>query len=226
MRQLGKIHCREINKDDNAPWVLCFHGYGADCNDLFSLGEMIQTQTTYNWLFPNGLLEVPIGPGWTGRAWWNIDMMEIQRAAERGEHRDFSNQTPPGMDKAFDKVSEMIAQLKVPWDKIILMGFSQGAMLATELYLRAPEKPRGLVIMSGTLLHQDQWKPLAEKRKGAEFFQSHGTQDPVLSYKIAQHLATLLSQAGMKGSLLGFNGGHEIPMPVMKAIGKYIDSQK
>src|SRR5690606_9874605 len=78
MRQLGKIHCREINKDDNAPWVVCFHGYGADCNDLFSLGEMIRTQRTYNWLFPNGHLEVPIGPCWTGRAWWNIDMMEVQ----------------------------------------------------------------------------------------------------------------------------------------------------
>ena len=119
MRQLGKIHCEEINHDDNAPWVIFFHGYGADNKDLFSLGQVIQTKKTLNWLFPNGPLEVPIGPGWTGRAWWNIDMMEVQRAMESGTHRDFTNETPKGLDKAFEKTMEMIKQLRVPWNQII-----------------------------------------------------------------------------------------------------------
>lgn len=224
MRQLGKIHCQEINNNDEAPWILFFHGYGADCNDLFSLGELIPTKKTYNWLFPNGFLEVPIGPGWTGRAWWPVDMNEIQEAASRGEHRDFSNLTPPGMPKAYDVAMEMIRQLKVPWNKIILGGFSQGAMLATELYLRAPETPAGLVIMSGTLLHQENWKPLISQRAGQKFFQSHGTQDPVLGFKQAQKLETLLTQNGMKGSLLAFRGGHEIPGPVLTKISEYINS--
>lgn len=225
MRQLGKIHCLEINKDDNAPWIIFFHGYGADCHDLFSLGEAIQTNKTCNWLFPNGILEVPIGPGWTGRAWWNIDMMEIQRAQAAGEHRDFSNETPKGMDKARDAAFEMIRQMKVPWSNIILGGFSQGAMLATELYLRAPETPRGLVIMSGTLVNQNELKPLVEKRKGESFFQSHGQSDQVLGIKQAQKLETLLTQNGMKGSLLSFRGGHEIPFPVIQESTKYINSQ-
>lgn len=224
MRQLGKIHCQEINNDDNAPWILFFHGFGADCNDLFPLGEIIATKQKYNWLFPNGFLEVPIGPGWTGRAWWPVDMMEIQRATERGEHRDFSNETPKGMSKAYDMAMEMIRQLKVPWNQIVLGGFSQGAMLATELYLRAPETPKGLVIMSGTLLHQEEWKNLAPARSGQRFFQSHGDMDPILGFKQAQKLETLLTQNGMKGSLLAFRGGHEIPAPVLTKIGQYLDS--
>lgn len=224
MRQLGKIHCQEINKNDDAPWIIFFHGYGADCNDLFSLGEMIPTKKTYNWLFPNGHLEVPIGPGWTGRAWWPVDMMEIQKATERGEHRDFSDITPPGMPKAFDMAMEMIRQLKVPWNKIVLGGFSQGAMLATELYLKAPETPAGLVIMSGTLLHQEEWKKLIPQREGQRFFQSHGSADPILGFKQAQQLETLLTQNGMKGSLLSFRGGHEIPAQVLTKIGEYINT--
>lgn len=224
MRQLGKIHCQEINKNDDAPWIIFFHGYGADCNDLFSLGEMIATKKTYNWLFPNGFLEVPIGPGWTGRAWWPVDMMEIQRAAERGEHRDFSDTTPPGMPKAYDMAMEMIRQLRVPWNKIILGGFSQGAMLATELYLKAPETPAGLVIMSGTLLHQEEWKKLIPQRTGQRFYQSHGNADPILGFKQAQQLETLLTQNGMKGSLQSFRGGHEIPAQVLTKIGEYINS--
>lgn len=223
MRQLGKIHCQEINNDDNAPWVILFHGYGADCNDLFSLGDMISTKKTFNYLFPNGTLEVPIGPGWTGRAWWNIDMMEIQKAAEQGTHRDFSNSTPVGMDKAYNAAMEMIRQMKVPWNKIVLGGFSQGAMLATELYLRAPEKPAGLAILSGTLLHQEEWKKLIPARAGEKFFQSHGISDTVLGFKQAQQLETLLNQNGMKGTLIGFKGGHEIPMPVLMKLGEYLN---
>lgn len=223
MRQLGKIHCQEINHDDNAPWVIFFHGYGADAKDLASLGQAISTKKTYNWLFPNGPLEVPIGPGWTGRAWWNIDMMEIQRAMETGTARDFSNETPKGLDKSRDLAMEMIRQLKVPWNQIILGGFSQGAMLATELYLRAPETPKGLVIMSGTLLCQEEWKTLIPTRTGQKFFQSHGETDQVLGFKQAQKLETLLTQNGMKGSLQNFRGGHEIPMQVVQKISHYIN---
>lgn len=224
MRQLGKIHCQEINKDDNAPWIIFFHGYGADCNDLSPLGDIISTQKTYNWLFPNGPLEVPIGPGWTGRAWWNIDMMEIQRAQAAGTTRDFSDDTPKGLEKARDAAFEMIRQMKIPWNKVILGGFSQGAMLATELYLRAPETPKGLVLMSGTLLNQDKWKELIPARAGERFFQSHGEADQVLGFKQAQKLETLLTQNGMKGSLMGFRGGHEIPPQVLNKIGEYINT--
>lgn len=225
MRQLGKIHCEEINQDDNAPWVILFHGYGADCNDLRPLGEMISTKKTYNWLFPNGPLEVPIGPAWMGRAWWNIDMMEIQRAMETGTHRDFSNEAPKGMEKAVDAAFEMIRQMRVPWNQIILGGFSQGAMLATELYMRAPETPKGLVIMSGTLVNQDKLKALIPNRAGEKFFQSHGEADQVLGFKQAQKLETLLTQNGMKGSLMSFRGGHEIPAQVLTKIGEYINGQ-
>lgn len=222
MRQLGKIICREINNNDDAPWVIFFHGFGADMNDLQSLGEMISTHKTYNWLFPNGPLDVPHSVG--GKAWWHIDMMELQRIMMTGGERDQSLSTPAGLDKSVDMTMEMIRQLRVPWNKIILGGFSQGAMLATELYLKAPETPKGLVIMSGTLLHQDKWKELIPARAGQKFFQSHGTHDPVLSHKQAARLETLLTQNGMKGHLMSFAGGHEIPMPVLKKISEYINS--
>lgn len=223
MRQLGKIHALEINRDDNAPWIVFFHGYGADAQDLFPLGETIRTKQTSNWLFPQGILEVPIGPGWTGRAWWPINMQEIQDAANRGETRDFSQITPPGMEKARVQALEMIKQLRVPWSQIVLGGFSQGAMLATDLYLRAPETPKGLVIMSGTLLSQDEWAPLAANRAGESFFQSHGEHDTVLGVKQARKLETVLTQNGMKGRLQSFAGGHEIPPAVMMKIGEYLN---
>jgi len=92
------------------------------------------------------------------------------------------------------------------------------------LYLRAPEAPRGLVILSGACLKANVWREKAKERSGKTFFLSHGEQDPVLSIKGAQKLETILTQAGMKGRLIRFSGGHEIPLKVMDELGKYLKS--
>jgi phospholipase/carboxylesterase len=78
--------------------------------------------------------------------------------------------------------------------------------------------------MSGTLVAQDEWKKHVPNREGQRFFQSHGQMDQVLGFKQAQKLETLLTQNGMKGSLLGFRGGHEIPPQVLQGISQYINS--
>lgn len=222
MRRLGSIQCIEKVSDYDAPWIILFHGYGADASDLSPLGDIISTPIATNWLFPQGILEVPIGPGWSGRAWWNIRMSDLQAAADRGENFDFSDIKPDGFETAKKKAFEMIQGLKVPWNQIVLGGFSQGAMLATELYLSAPETPKGLMILSGTLINQSEWKPKVANRQGQSFFMSHGTQDAVLGIKHAQKLETLLCQGGMKGKLMSFGGGHEIPPHILKAAGTYL----
>jgi phospholipase/carboxylesterase len=210
---------------DEAPWVILFHGYGADANDLAPLADIIPVANkNLNWLFPDGFLEVPIGPSWMGKAWWPVNMMEIQMAAMSGNPRDLSKDTPAGLNTAFEKAMEMIRGLKVPWNQIILGGFSQGAMLATELDLHAQETPKGLIIMSGTLLHADKLRSLVPQRVNQSFYLSHGERDDVLSVQGARRLETLLSQGGMKGRLVTFNGGHEIPMAVLQGVGNYINS--
>lgn len=224
MRKLAKIYCLDEYHDDQAPWVILFHGYGADANDLEPLKDHIPTRKKLNWLFPQGLLEVPIGPGWTGRAWWPLDMVTLQKNMMAGIETDFSAAKPEGLSRAREEVFKMISELKIPWNKIFLGGFSQGAMLAADVYLRAPETPAGLILMSGSLINKDEMKTLVENRKGEKFFQSHGDADPVLSPKGASRLGSLLNQGGMKGGLVTFHGGHEIPPVVLQKVGDYINN--
>jgi phospholipase/carboxylesterase len=225
MRKLAKVYCLDDYHDDNAPWVILFHGFGADAADLQTLKDYIPTQKKLNWLFPQGLLEVPIGPGWTGRAWWHIDMLGMQRNVEAGIENDFSSFKPEGLEKVRAEIFKMIEELKVPWSKIFLGGFSQGAMLATDIYLHAPETPAGLILMSGSLLNKEELKPLVQSRAGEKFFQSHGDQDSVLQIKGARRLESFLNQGGMKGGLQNFPGGHEIPPKTIQKIGAYLDQQ-
>lgn len=225
MRKLGSLQAMEVMNDIDAPWVILFHGYGADASDLHSLADFIPVNGPVNYLFPQGNLEVPIGPGWTGRAWWNIDMAAIQRDAAAGVERDTSDQIPTGLPKARELALGLINRLGVPWNKVILGGFSQGAMLAVDVALHAPENPAGLAILSGSLVNKVEWASKAPARAGLEFFQCHGKSDSVLPFKNAQRLETLLTQAGLKGRLQGFAGAHEIPPDSVRQLGAYIQKR-
>lgn len=225
MRKLGPIQALDIVQDPQAPWVILFHGYGADAWDLSGLADVIPVKKPCNFLFPQGFLEVPIGPGWTGRAWWELDMAKLQRDIEAGVERDTGAEVPAGLGKARQKMMSMLEELDVPWDRLILGGFSQGGMIAADLALRAPVAPKGLILLSTALINKAEMKEVAPSKKGLEFFQSHGDQDMVLSHKNAARLETLLTQAGLKGKLRTFRGGHEIPVPVITELGTWLDQR-
>ncbi|MGE0632849.1 MAG: alpha/beta hydrolase [Pseudobdellovibrionaceae bacterium] len=224
MRRLGTLNCIEAIADFENPktWIVMFHGYGADNRDLASLAELIPTDGSTNWIFPNGIIEVPIGPGWSGRAWWPIDIAALQKAQATGG--DLPERDPVSVGALRKTVFDAITQLNVPWNKIVLGGFSQGAMLATDIFLNAPEAPKGLIIFSGAVICKEQWKPLIPNRKGLKYFISHGGQDPIIPVRAGNQLESLLNSGGMKGGLMTFNGGHEIPPQVIAKAGEYLRS--
>lgn len=214
MRQAGPLQAIEIFKNPDSKWVVLFHGYGADASDLASFGEQIQLAKDCNWLFPNGPLSVPIGPGWTGRAWWNIKLSELEG--------DWTERRPPDMSKAVEMIFRMMASMKFEWKDVILGGFSQGAMLATEVFLKAPETPAGLICLSGTLLSRQEWLQVVAQRKGSQVLMSHGELDQVLPHKGSIQLQKFFEENGIKTQFVSFRGGHEIPFQVIEKMKSYI----
>lgn len=222
LKDLGGLGVLKVIQDPNSPYIVLFHGYGANAYDLFPLHQAVQVKQNVNWIFPDGFLEIPIAPGYIGKAWFPIDIEALQRALMTGSFRDFSEKYPEGLEEARIRAMEMLKALNVPMNQIILGGFSQGAMLATELTLQSQEKPRGLIILSGTLLNQKEWAKLASKKSSLTFFQSHGRSDPILSYQAAKDLNELLRDAGMVGEFISFPGGHEIPYEVIDGMNRYL----
>ena len=207
----------EVKGDPSAPTILFFHGYGADMNDLAGLAGVIQAPKNSNWYFPNGHLSVPMGGHYEGRSWFPIPLAEL----EAGGTLDLTERVPPGMKKARENATQFLAKLEVDPAKLVIGGFSQGAMLATDLVLRMDQKPAGLVLMSGTLINRSEWDTLAANGK-MPFFQSHGSRDQVLSFDHASQLEKLLKKHGWPGQLQRFEGAHEIPSEVMIQIGSFL----
>lgn len=217
MKQAGPLKAIEVYTNPDNKWVILFHGFGADAQDLASLSDAVITKKECNWLFPNGPLQVQIGPGFMGSAWWNIRLSDLTG--------DWALHRPDGMSSSIDKVLKMISGMKVPWKDIILGGFSQGAMLATEIYLKAPDMPAGLISLSGTLISENEWKLEAPKRKGGKVFISHGQSDGVLPLKGSARLQSFFESFEIKTEFVSFSGGHEIPPQVIQKMKSYIDER-
>jgi phospholipase/carboxylesterase len=107
-------------------------------------------------------------------------------------------------------------------DKLVLGGFSQGAMLSTDVALRAERPPAALAILSGSLIAKDEWLPLMKARAAMPVLQSHGRGDPVLSFSIAETLRQELTAAGVSVEFIAFNGGHGIPNGAVDALSKLV----
>ncbi|TGL88185.1 esterase [Leptospira congkakensis] len=224
LETLGPLQVLRVKGDPDAPTVVMFHGYGASAFDLYPIHEVLVTDQKFNWVFPHGHLSVPLMPGYSGRAWFPIDMAALEEAIRKNDFRNFADKDPEGMDIARGAAYLMLDALGVPWDQLILGGFSQGAMLATDLTLRKEKISKGLMILSGALVNESLWKDLAPQKSALRFFQSHGEFDPILGYANAKKLEKLLRNSGLLGEFIAFNGGHEIPAPVIQGISRYLNS--
>lgn len=212
--------------------ILC-HGFGAPGTDLVGLGAELASQVPelrdVRFYFPAAPLELDMGFG-DSRAWWMIDMGAIQRLAhDPAAQREFRKMEPEGMPAArkamLALVQEVATHTGLPMKKLVLGGFSQGAMIATDVALRLEEAPGALVVLSGTLLIEDTWRPKAKARAGLPVFQSHGRQDPILPYPAAEWLKELFLEAGMQHEFVPFDGGHTIGEDALLKLGAFLARQ-
>ncbi|TBR21001.1 esterase [bacterium] len=219
VRRLGTLEAVEFPASADAPVALCLHGYGADMRDLAGLAMELDLKGPLRWVFPNGPLQLP----WGGRAWFPINEERLA-GYERGEGAfDLSGLRPEGMDEARDAVLALVSALEVPWDRLIVGGFSQGAMLSVELALAAPAAPRGTFLLSGNLVDAPSLAARAPARKGLTYFQSHGTVDPILGFGGAKKLHESLTAAGWQGRFVEFEGVHAIPRQALDGLTEYLD---
>lgn len=233
---LGSLRCRVLQEGDRPPRlgvVLC-HGFGAPGDDLVPLAEALlderpQLRADVRFLFP----EAPLDLGAYGmpgaRAWWNIDVGRFQRATLQGPEalRALAQDIPEGLAPARRQLLATIQGFQqatgLATGQLVLGGFSQGAMLATDLTLRLEEAPAALAIFSGTVISRSEWAQRATTRRGLEVLQTHGRGDAILPYFGAEALRELLTAAGLQVEFVPFGGPHTIHPGGLSRLGALLE---
>jgi phospholipase/carboxylesterase len=209
----------------SGPMIVLLHGFGAPGTDLLPFAGEIEVPEGSRFAFPEAPLTLPPEYG-GGRAWWHIDMMELQLALLTGRVRELRDRVPEGLPEANEKLSSMLRalekDLEMNRETLVLGGFSQGAMLACDVVLRYNDPLAGLVVMSGTYLAASEWTPRMPQRRGLPVIMSHGREDPLLPFALAEELRDAFVAAGLEVEWVPFSGGHGVAPQVIDALSAFV----
>ena len=223
----GDLGTLEWQAEEGSPERLAvvLHGYGSNADDLMQLSQALgqawhdRGGPLVRWVCVNAPLEPDDMRSWGGRAWWPLRLAElIERLQSAGGIAELIDAVPPGMDEARTLVDETIDKLhrlfNLDWRNTLVAGFSQGAMLASDLTIRTVDRPAALINLSGALLARSAWEDHLDGRC-CRVFCSHGRQDPTLPFEGGRLLAEWFEQHEFPTTFIPFDGGHTVPPQVL-----------
>jgi len=165
--------------------VILLHGYGSNGDDLISLARMIQPA------LPDAAFVAPHAPSRMPRMagayqWWPIDTFSMaERAAGAAA-------AAPTLDAFITRECEATG---LPNDRVLLVGFSQGTMMALHVGLRRAQPVAGIVGISGMLVAPE--RLLAEIESRPPVLLIHGDRDDVVPFRSMELASTALTAAGV-----------------------------
>ena len=183
--------------------IILLHGWGADADDLFTLGKEIREKINLD--FEVISMRAPgIHPSGQGRQWYGL--------------------YPHNWKEAEVEVNKLLVTLKkfdtdqIPIEKTILFGFSQGAAMAIDAGLKLN---LGLIVSCSGYLHPN-WVP---GKKCPPLILSHGLFDDVVPIDASRIIyKTVKSKSPKFCEIVEFDGAHQIDPQLIDFISSNINN--
>ena len=201
--------------DGPFPTVLTLHGRGANAFDLLGLAPYL-CAGKFLMICPQGPLETPIGPEAVGYAWYpmshggvpDVEAMLSQQKKLQGF------------------LDECLKSYPIDPKKLVLLGFSQGGVMAYSLALANPERFAALAVLSSWLP-----KELLARLNVTGAVQSlptlvqHGAQDPTIEVARARTSVETLRQLHVPLTFREYPMGHEIGARSLAELSTWLEEK-
>jgi len=176
-----------LNSESATNRLVLLHGWGADAQDLVPVGKLL-TEGFKD--FEIVSLSAPHShPSGFGRQWYPLYPHKWE-------------QIPKAVSDLEKRLNNFSLE-KIPLEKTLLLGFSQGGAMALELATRI--NFAGVFAVSS--YPHPEWQP---KKDFSTIFICHGNIDQVVPKEASQKSFDILRKNGVKSELYFFEGGHEI----------------
>jgi predicted esterase len=195
---LGFAHVFKPAANAGAPTLLLLHGTGGDENDMLPLGNLAPGAAL---LSPRGkVLENGMPRFFRRIAEGVFDVEDLKLRA--GELADF--------------VAAAAGHYRFDPSRVVAMGFSNGANIASGMMFARPGVLKGAILFRGTVpFEPDAETQLADTR----VLISNGEIDPMVAAEDTKRLARLLQRAGADVEVHWQPAGHQL-MPSDFAVAK------
>ena len=196
--------------DESHPTIIALHGWGANALDLQGLAPYL-ADGKFMTICPQGPIEVPIG-ALKGYGWFPISMgapptmEEIEAGVAHCERF---------IDDAFERYP-------IDRRKTVILGFSQGGVMAFRIAFRKPERFAAVVALS-TWLPKELLPTLdADKLAQIQIFMGHGRADDMIEVARARQSLELLRDLKVPVAYREYDCGHEITADELQDITKFL----
>jgi len=160
------------------PAIILLHGRGANEDDLLGLSPYFDPR------FLIIAVRAPLDFAYGGFTWYDL--------------REVGAPEPAQFTQSYDRLARFLDDVRTHYpidpERMVLLGFSMGAVMAYAYALTEPEKIHSVVAHSGYLPENSglafRWNDL----KGKGFFVAHGVADPVIGVEFARRAKILLEQ--------------------------------
>ena len=198
------------------PTIVALHGWGASAFDLVGLAPYL-AGGAFQMICPQGAIDVPLGGGASGFGWFPL----------AGTQPTVGSQAIRDAAAAVERFIDMASQrYAVDTRKLVMLGFSQGGVLAYMLALRNPERFAGLVALSSWLP-----PPLVANVTTSEPLQrlptliQHGSRDEIIAVERARRSVETLRELRVPISYREYEMAHEISAQSLADLSTWLDEK-
>lgn len=175
--------------------VVLLHGIGSNEEDLFSLAGSIDPR------FAVAAIRAPYPYAMGGYAWFSIEWTSTSliRDVEQGRS---------SLTWITEEVRLLTEEAGVPPERVVIGGFSQGAIMSLTLLLNQPDLVGGALLMSGAVFPE--LAPTPRHIGPKPVLVQHGVFDPILNVELGREVKAVLDQFGIEPDYREYRMAHEV----------------
>ncbi len=182
----------------NPPVLIMLHGVGSDEKRLFSFAKNIPDE------FLVISVQAPYKYGTDCYGWFKVDFVNGKPIID-------NEQAEKSRLILLQFINQIVEKYNANANKVTLMGFSQGAIMAFSVALTRPDKVSAIATFSGRILEVTKNNiKKSSNLKELKVFLVHSTNDNVLKYDYAIQSEILLKTNKIKTEFMTDNVGHSI----------------
>ncbi len=224
-----------VDPDQRYPLLLVLHGHGGSGEYLAGFLEVAKRAPEVIGVAPFGPYPVALAQG-HGYSWYPPaelfrELLELAAAGDdtaRAEQRLElgTREQETGQRYVLAALETVAENYPVDRDRVFLLGFSEGGVMAYSLGLAHPELFRGLVII-GSRLREEDADPsrLAAAADQLQVLVCHSPADRAISFAKGEEAHSVLRAAGIKSRLVSYPGGHTINAGLINTVASWLSKR-
>jgi len=198
----------EVTFQKRAPVIVMVHGWGGDENVMWVFKKVVPPGTIL--ITPRAILENDEG----GYYWFK----------HSGKYR--INPDQDSLEEALYQLHCFIKNLAdrypVDLNRLVLMGFSQGAAMCNSMALMWPDAIIGVASIAGAMPDLPDIVPYPDLLTGLPVFLAHGTRDETVPLHLAYYTRDTYQQLGADVMYGEYSVGHKMSIEAMKDLRRWL----